>query len=101
MKECKSVFVYEYNPGKGIHYGLIILIELADNYYLGGCSLTHISESHDIPLYILIPIIYKIKEIGLIGCRDNDCDWLFLEKEPHNSWIIEVVGTLKALFKEK
>lgn len=101
MEECKSVFAYEYNPKKGIHYGLIILIELAENYYSGGCSLTYISKCHDIPLYVLIPIIYRIKGVGLIGCSGNDCDWLFLEKEPHNSWIIEVVGILKVLFKEQ
>lgn len=101
IKEGASLPSKEYNLEKGIKYGLIALIELASNYYCGGCKLTYISKTHNVPLFVLMPVIYRIKEAGLIGCRVDDCDWLFLKKEPHGTWIYDIVATLKNLFDEK
>lgn len=93
--------VHDRSPGKGIHYGLTVLIELAENYYSDGCCLTSISTKHSLSLHDLLPIIYKMEEAGLIG-RKTDAShshWLFLKDEPYGNWIIESVSILKHLFR--
>lgn len=90
--------IYECKSGKEIHYGLMVLIELAENHYSGGCSLAFISKKHSFPLSALIPIIYKLKETGLIDYRVHDPNWMFLKKEPQGNWILEVVSILKDLY---
>lgn len=89
------------NSGKEIFYGLIILIELAEKYYSDGCNLTFISKKHNFPLHDLIPIVSELEKAGLIGCRECDSNWWFLKGDPDNTWIIEVVSTLKYIFNSK
>lgn len=100
-KNCTATSKRDQSSEKGIYYGLIILIELAENYYLGGCDLTYISKKYDFQLCDLIPVVNRLKEAALLDCREDNAEWLFVKKEPHGEWILEVVSTLKDIFYPK
>lgn len=93
MNECKSQ--------KRIRYGLITLIELADKYYSGGIDLTYIIKNNNFKLYIMMHVVYELKKVGLIDCREDNPNWIFLKEEPHRSWILEIVPKLVFLFNPK
>ena len=93
VNKCKS--------SKKIHYGLITLIELADKYYSGGADLTYIIKNGELKLYIMMHVVHEMKKVGLIGCREDNPNWLFLKEEPHPSWILEIVPKLISLFNPK
>lgn len=100
MESYNQATIHERNPGKCIYYGLMVLIELAENYHSNGCCLTYISRKHGFSLHALLPITNKMEEVGLI-VRKTDTShshWLFLKDEPFGNWIIESVSTLKYLF---
>lgn len=98
IEECMLISMNECNSMKRKHYGLIILIELADKYYSGGIDLMYIIKRNNFNLYVLMHVVHEMKNAGFIDCREDNSNWLFLKEEPCGRWILEIVPKLILLF---
>lgn len=98
IEENMLVSMNKFNSEKRLRYGLKILIELADRYHSGGIDLMSIIKSDNFNLYILMHVMSEMKNAGMIDCKVDNPNWLFLKEEPGERWVLEIVPKLRSLF---
>ena len=70
---------------------LVILLELTESYSVKGCLLEDISLRHRIPIEELEQAAIKLEQAKLIRAQRNIKEWLFLEDEPSQIRILNVI----------
>lgn len=89
---------YKTASGSELRYGLMLLIDLAHAYGLGGLTLSFFSKKYKLPLSELELIVRKLEKRDLIKQQTDEQRKYFLNYEPDSYWITKVIPVLKELF---
>lgn len=76
------------------HCALIVVMELALHYESKGVSISEISEKHHIPETLLLSVVQRLCELGVVRYEKidkEDINWLFLHGNPAEKSIYDIV----------
>jgi len=80
---------------KKTHYGLELMIFLAKHFGKGPMVLKDIAREKKLPYKFLEQIVAPLRQAGLLGAKEGKGGGYFLNKDPKEIAVAEIVGILE------